>query len=71
MNLGVDKGVSAAIDVQGFNYAHWAMDNFHARYPRMPMIPYAPGVVEAHGYKAARFSCANAVRPQAGPPARA
>lgn len=38
MDNGFGEGISAVIDVQGFNYRHEKMDDFHARFPNMPII---------------------------------
>ncbi|UAL11769.1 beta-galactosidase GalA [Caulobacter segnis] len=38
MDSGFGEGISAVIDVQGFNYRHEKMDDFHARFPNMPII---------------------------------
>ena len=38
MDNGFGEGISAVIDVQGFNYRHEKMDDFHARFPNVPII---------------------------------
>jgi beta-galactosidase len=38
MDNGFGEGISAVIDVQGFNYRHEKMDEFHARFPNVPII---------------------------------
>jgi beta-galactosidase len=38
MDQAFGEGISAVIDVQGFNYRHDKMDDFHARYPHVPVI---------------------------------
>lgn len=38
MDSGFGEGISAVIDVQGFNYRHEKMDDFHARFPNVPII---------------------------------
>jgi beta-galactosidase len=38
MDSGFGEGISAVIDVQGFNYRHEKMDDFHARFPNVPVI---------------------------------
>ncbi|MCK5909874.1 MAG: DUF4982 domain-containing protein, partial [Caulobacter sp.] len=38
MDSGFGEGISGVIDVQGFNYRHEKMDDFHARFPNMPII---------------------------------
>jgi beta-galactosidase len=38
MDSGFGEGISAVIDVQGFNYRHEKMDDFHARFPNTPII---------------------------------
>jgi beta-galactosidase len=38
MDNGFGEGISAVIDVQGFNYRHEKMDDFHARFPNTPII---------------------------------
>ncbi|KQY35936.1 beta-galactosidase [Caulobacter sp. Root487D2Y] len=38
MDQGFGEGISAVIDVQGFNYRHEKMDDFHARFPHVPVI---------------------------------
>jgi len=38
MDSGFGEGISAVIDVQGFNYRHEKMDDFHAKFPNVPII---------------------------------
>jgi beta-galactosidase len=38
MDSGFGEGISAVIDVQGFNYRHEKMDDFHAKFPHQPII---------------------------------
>ena len=38
MDNGFGEGISAVIDVQGFNYRHEKMDEFHAKFPHVPII---------------------------------
>ncbi|CAN7453733.1 beta-galactosidase GalA [Caulobacter sp. LjRoot300] len=38
MDNGFGEGISAVIDVQGFNYRHEKMDEFHKRFPHVPII---------------------------------
>lgn len=38
MDNGFGEGISTVIDVQGFNYRHEKMDDFHARFPAVPII---------------------------------
>jgi beta-galactosidase len=38
MDSGFGEGISAVIDVQGFNYRHEKMDDFHAKFPNVPVI---------------------------------
>lgn len=38
MDNGFGEGISPVIDVQGFNYRHEKMDEFHARFPNVPII---------------------------------
>ncbi len=38
MDQGFGEGISAVLDVQGFNYRHEKMDDFHARFPNVPII---------------------------------
>lgn len=38
MDNGFGEGISGVIDVQGFNYRHEKMDDFHARFPNVPII---------------------------------
>ncbi|WP_426030730.1 glycoside hydrolase family 2 TIM barrel-domain containing protein [Caulobacter sp. DWP3-1-3b2] len=38
MDSGFGEGISAVIDVQGFNYRHEKMDDFHAKFPHVPII---------------------------------
>ena len=38
MDNGFGEGISAVIDVQGFNYRHEKMDDFHVRFPNTPII---------------------------------
>jgi len=38
MDNGFGEGISAVIDVQGFNYRHEKMDAFHAQFPNVPII---------------------------------
>jgi beta-galactosidase len=38
MDSGFGDGITEALDVIGFNYRHEKMDDFHARFPKMPII---------------------------------
>jgi beta-galactosidase len=38
MDSGFGEGITEALDVIGFNYRHEKMDEFHARFPKMPII---------------------------------
>ena len=38
MDQGFGEGISAVLDVQGFNYRHDKMDVFHAQFPNAPII---------------------------------
>ncbi|EJL23595.1 beta-galactosidase/beta-glucuronidase [Caulobacter sp. AP07] len=38
MDSGFGEGITEVIDVIGFNYRHEKMDDFHARFPHIPII---------------------------------
>jgi beta-galactosidase len=38
MDNGFGEGITEALDVIGFNYRHEKMDDFHARFPKLPII---------------------------------
>lgn len=38
MDQGFGEGISEVLDVMGFNYRHEKMDDFHARFPAVPVI---------------------------------
>ncbi|MFT4253092.1 MAG: beta-galactosidase GalA [Caulobacter sp.] len=38
MDSGFGDGITAELDVIGFNYRHEKMDDFHARFPKLPII---------------------------------
>ncbi len=38
MDSGFGEGITEVLDVIGFNYRHEKMDDFHARFPKMPII---------------------------------
>ena len=38
MDQGFGEGISEVLDVMGFNYRHEKMDDFHARFPAVPII---------------------------------
>jgi beta-galactosidase len=38
MDNGFGDGITEALDVIGFNYRHEKMDDFHARFPKLPII---------------------------------
>ncbi len=38
MDNGFGDGITAELDVIGFNYRHEKMDDFHARFPKLPII---------------------------------
>jgi len=45
MDSGFGEGITEALDVIGFNYRHEKMDDFHARFPNMPIIGSESGSV--------------------------
>jgi beta-galactosidase len=45
MDSGFGEGITETLDVIGFNYRHEKMDDFHARFPNMPIIGSESGSV--------------------------
>lgn len=45
LDSGFGEGITEALDVIGFNYRHEKMDDFHARFPKMPIIGSESGSV--------------------------
>ena len=45
MDNGFGQGITSELDVIGFNYRHEKMDDFHARFPNMPIIGSESGSV--------------------------
>lgn len=45
MDSGFGEGITETLDVIGFNYRHEKMDDFHARFPKLPIIGSESGSV--------------------------